>query len=79
MLALLAACCFWRPGYGTFGFTHRITVSVMGGYMWMKRLVTLSMEWKTSELRQVMMAMARGPKGEPVSNAFASAIEYRER
>ena len=27
----------------------------------MKRLVTLSSEWKTSELRQVMMALARGP------------------
>ena len=30
-------------------------------YMWMKRLVTLSREGKTRELRQVMMALARGP------------------
>lgn len=29
--------------------------------MWMNRLVTLSNEWKTSELRQVMIALAMGP------------------
>jgi hypothetical protein len=27
----------------------------------MNRLVTLSMEWKTSEFRQVMIALASGP------------------
>lgn len=29
----------------------------------MNKLVTLSSEWKTSELRQVMMALASGPEG----------------
>jgi len=36
-------------------------VRTVGGYMWMKRLVTLSKEWNTSEFRQVIIALASGP------------------
>jgi hypothetical protein len=38
-------------------------VSTTGGYTWINKLVTLSSEWKTRELRQVMIALARGPEG----------------
>jgi hypothetical protein len=40
----------------------------------MNKLVTLSSEWKTSELRQVMIALARGPEG---VSGVSSGVESR--
>lgn len=45
----------------------------------MKIEVTLSREWKTSELRHVMMALARGPMNSQVSvEAVIKRRNYRE-
>lgn len=45
----------------------------------MKIEVTLSREWKTSELRHVMMALARGPMDSQISVvAVINGRRYRE-
>lgn len=45
--------------------------------MWMKRLVTLSNEWKTSEFRQVTMALASGPAEQTRVRESVLAMELK--
>lgn len=45
--------------------------------MWMKRLVTLSSEWKTSEFRQVMIALASGPDSQSAAQSLLCGVTYR--
>lgn len=43
---------------------HEIKAVEAGkAHIWMNRLVTLSIEWKTSEFRHVIIADASGPMG----------------
>jgi hypothetical protein len=47
--------------------------------MWIKRLVTLSSEWNTSELRHVMIALAIGPVVSPNTPPHSPIVSRYEQ